>query len=139
MPAPLLQPPPSAETLLAGWYNRESKMASKADRDRADDSGAREALDEAEAYEQQVREAKARCERGEVIPEELMLLMASVKGWTSKAQAARKRAEHLATPSPLAGLPDAARDVPAVFNAGTGGLCDPFGSNRLCVYWACCQ
>lgn len=37
--------------------------------------------------------------------------MAAVKGWTSKAQAARKRAEHLATPSPLAGLPDEAYDV----------------------------
>jgi site-specific DNA recombinase len=78
-----------------------------------DDTGAREALDEAESYELQVIDAKAKCESGEVTPDELMLLMAAVKGWTAKAQAARKRAEQLATPSPLAGLPDAAYDVVA--------------------------
>lgn len=48
---------------------------------------------------------------GDVTPEELSILMAAVKGWTSRAQAARKRAEQLATPSPLAGLPDVAYGV----------------------------
>jgi hypothetical protein len=32
-------------------------------------------------------------------------VLAAVKGWAARAQAARKRAQELATPSPLAGLP----------------------------------
>ena len=96
------------DSLAIGWLSQPAALTLL---DSADDTGAREALDEAEGYEQQVSEAKARCETGEVTPEELMLLMASVKGWTSRAQAARKRVEQLATPSPLAGLSDAARDV----------------------------
>ena len=41
------------------------------------------------------------------------MLAAAVKGWTRKAQDARKRAEKLATPSPLAGLPDENYDLVA--------------------------
>jgi hypothetical protein len=98
------------DSLAIEWLCQPAALALL---DSADDTGAREALDEAEGYEQQVSEAKARCETGDVTPDELMLLMASVKGWTSRVQAARKRAEQLATPSPLAGLPDRAGDVVA--------------------------
>jgi site-specific DNA recombinase len=71
-----------------------------------DDSGAREALDEAEGYDLRVAEAKAKAESGDLDPDELMLLAAAVKGWARKAAEARERAEKLAMPSPLAGLPD---------------------------------
>jgi site-specific DNA recombinase len=71
-----------------------------------DDSGAALAMDEAEDYELRVAEAKVRAESGDVDPDELMMLMAAVKGWSKRAADARKRAQELATPSPLAGLPD---------------------------------
>jgi site-specific DNA recombinase len=76
-----------------------------------DDAGARQALDEAEGYDLQVRQAKAEAESGNLDPDELMMKIAAVKGWARKAEEARKRAEQLATPSPLAGLPDEDRAV----------------------------
>ncbi len=98
------------DSLAIEWLSQPAALALL---DSADDTGAREALGEAESFEQRVAEATAKCESGDVEPEELTLLAAAVKGWTRKAQDARKRAEKLATPSPLAGLPDENYDLVA--------------------------
>ncbi|HUY46506.1 MAG TPA: recombinase family protein [Streptosporangiaceae bacterium] len=98
------------DSLAITWLSQPAALALL---DSADDTGAREALDEAESYEQRIAETTAKCESGDVEPEELALLAAAVKGWTRKAQDARKRAEKLATPSPLAGLPDESYDLVA--------------------------
>lgn len=49
--------------LAIGWLTQPAALALL---DSTDDAGARAALDEAEGYEQQVAEAKARCETGDV-------------------------------------------------------------------------
>jgi hypothetical protein len=47
------------DSLAIGWLSQSAALALL---DSTDDSGAREALDEAESYEQQVAEATAKCE-----------------------------------------------------------------------------
>jgi hypothetical protein len=63
--------------LAVEWLTQPAVLALL---DSTDDAGAREALDEAESYGQRIAEATAKCESGDVEPEELTLLAAAVKG-----------------------------------------------------------